>query len=567
MAGLYETIETDILIIGAGGTGLRAAIESAKFNVDTIVLGKELLGKAHTVMAEGGYNAALGNADARDNWEVHFQDTIEGGVWLNDQDLAEILVKEAIDRVYDLEDYGGAFDRSPDGKLAQRTFGKAKYPRTVYASDYTGHEMMATLSEEVRRHGIPIMEEVFVTKLFTNQGIFTGALAFNVVSGNFILFRSKAAILATGGAGRMYPVTSNPAAATGDGRILALDVGAELLDMELYQFHPTGMVWPPSCIGTLVTEGVRAEGGKLLNSKGERFMEKYHKLLELGPRDVVARSIWKEIQEGRGSPHGGAYLSVTHLKPEVIRERLKTMYKQFLLAGVDMTIQPIEVAPTAHYYMGGVKTNVKTESRVKGLYAAGEEMGAVHGANRLGGNSIAATQVFGKRAGEYAALYCKEQSKRPIERKEIDKELKRIENFLSRKDRVSAYEIRKKLNSTMWANASISRTEASLSQALEDIERLKTEMLPRLGVTNNGSMQYNKELVEDMETVNLVRVAEILVKSAIMRRESRGAHYRLDYPQRDDKNWLLHIVWFLESGVLINKTEPVTITIYSPPAN
>ncbi len=566
MAGTYETIETDLLIIGAGGTGLRAAIEAVKFNVDTIVLGKELLGKAHTVMAEGGYNAALGNTDPRDNWEAHFLDTVEGGVWLNDQDLAEILVKESIDRVYDLEDYGGIFDRTSDGKLAQRSFGKARYPRTVYVSDYTGHEMMYILSEEVRRHGISVMEEIFVTRLFIDQGSFAGALAFDIRSGGFILFRSKAVILATGGAGRMFPTTSNPAAATGDGRILALDAGAELLDMEMYQFHPTGMVWPPSCIGTLVTEGVRAEGGRLLNSKGERFMEKYHKLLELGPRDVVARSIWREVQEGRGSSHGGAFLSVTHLPPEVVRERLKTMYKQFSLAGVDITAQPIEVAPTAHYYMGGVKTDIRTESCIKGLYAAGEEMGAVHGANRLGGNSIAATQVFGKRAGEYASLYCKEQSKRPIYIGDVDKELKRVERFLNGHDKVTSHEIRKKLNTTMWANVSIGRTEDGLKQAAADIELLKAELLPKLGVLNSSSMQYNKELVEVLETVNLVRLADILVKSALMRKESRGAHYRLDYPKRDDKNWLFHIVWSLEDGNLVNKSTPITITTY-PPAN
>ncbi|MEM4808567.1 MAG: FAD-binding protein, partial [Candidatus Nezhaarchaeales archaeon] len=415
----YETIETDVLIVGAGGAGLRAAIEASKYNVDVVLVCKELLGKAHTVMAEGGINAALGNVDPNDNWMEHFLDTVEGGDWLNDQDLVEVLVKEGPDRIYDLEEMGAVFDRTPDGKIAQRPFGKARHPRTCFVSDYTGHEIMITLCDEVRRRGIRVLEETFVSKLLTNGRAVAGAFAFDMRSGNFIVFKSKAVILATGGAGRMYEVTTNPASATGDGKILALEAGAELQDMEMFQFHPTAMVWPPSCRGILVTEGVRGEGGILLNIKGERFMTRYHKLLELAPRDVVARSIWREVQEGRGTEHGGVYLSVTHLPPERVRERLKTMYKQFLLAGVDITKQPMEVAPAAHYYMGGVRADVNGRTAVKGLFVAGEEMSGVHGANRLGGNSLLATQVFGKRAGESAALFAKENVREPVDKSQI----------------------------------------------------------------------------------------------------------------------------------------------------
>ena len=328
------------------------------------------------------------------------------------------------------------------------------------------------------------------------------------------------------------------------------------------------MVHPPSCRGILVTEGVRGEGGILLNNKGERFMKRYHKLLELGPRDVVARSIWKEIQEGRGSEHGGVYLSVTHLPPELVKDRLKTMYRQFLLAGVDITKQPMEVAPAAHYYMGGVRANVRTETKVKGLYAAGEEMGGVHGANRLGGNSLASTQVFGKRAGRYAALYAKEATKKPIDREQILAEQKRFEEAEKAVDNmVSPAEVKRRLNRVMWENAAITRTEETLSRAEDEIARIKAEMLPRLRAAKSATRQYNKELVEVFEVTNLVRVAEILVKAARIRKESRGAHYRLDYLQRNDEEWLKHIVWWLEDGVLKYRFEPVRMTLIPKPSS
>ena len=562
----YETVETDVLIVGCGGAGLRAAIEATKHNVDIVLVCKELLGKAHTVMAEGGINAALGNVDPNDNWMEHFLDTVEGGDWLNDQDLVEVLVKEGPDRIYDLEEMGAVFDRTPDGKIAQRFAGKQRHPRTCFISDYIGHEIMVTLCDEVRRLGLKVMEEVYVSKLLTNGRAVAGAFAFDMRSGDFIVFKSKAVILATGGAGRMYEVTTNPASATGDGRMLALEAGAELEDMEMFQFHPTAMVWPPSCKGILVSESVRGEGGILLNIKGERFMSRYHKLLELAPRDVVARSIWREVQEGRGAEHGGVYLSVAHLPPERIKERLKTIYRQFLLAGVDITKQPMEVAPSAHYYMGGVRADVNGRTAVKGLFVAGEEMGGVHGANRLGGNSLLATQVFGKRAGESAALFAKEGIREPIDKSQVKLELQKFALLLKpRSDRVSVAQVRNRLGKAMWEGAGIARTEDSLAKTESEIEYMKAEMLPKLSPADANTLRYNKEIVEILETFNLVRVAEMLVKSARMRKESRGAHWRLDYPKRDDANWLKHIVWYLDGGALKYRFEPVVMTIIKQP--
>lgn len=564
----FELIETDVLIIGAGGTGLRAAIEAAKYNLDVSVVGKELLGKAHTTMAEGGINAALGNVDPEDNWKWHFLDTVEGGAWLNDQDLAEVLVKEAPDRIFDLEEFGAIFDRLPDGKIAQRPFGKARYRRTCYMSDYTGHEVLATLVDETRKRGVNVFEEIFVSKLLTSNGKVTGAIAIDMKNGDFLVFKAKAIVLSTGGAGRMYKVTTNPASATGDGKILALNAGAEVMDMEMFQFHPTTMVWPPSCRGILVTEAVRGEGGILLNAKGERFMKRYNpKLMELAGRDAVARANWTEIMEGRGTEHGGVYLSVTQLDPELVKTRLKTMYKQFLLAGVDITKEPMEVSPGAHYYMGGVRIlSVTTETCVKGLFAGGEETAGVHGANRLGGNSLIDTQVFGKRAGEYAAKFAKSGTFNSIDFKQVEEEQKRILLIAKEKyDKIRPVKIREQLSEVMWENAGIFRDEEKLNKALTFIEKVKKEQLPKLGICDTTTLRYNKELVEALEAINLVRTAELLVRSALIRMESRGAHYRTDYPQTDNKNWLKHIVWRLENGVLKYRFEPVKIMVQNPP--
>lgn len=563
----YEGIETDVLVIGGGGAGLRAAIEAQKKNVEVVAVGKEIIGKSHTVMAEGGYNAALGNVDPKDNWETHFSDTIKGGAWLNDQELVEVLVKEAPERFYELEEFGGIFDRTSSGKLAQKKSGGASYPRTCFVSDYSGHEIIAALVDEVRRRGITFMEEVFVSKLLTSGNRVAGAVAFNMKSGNFIVFRSKAIILATGGAGRMYEITTNPASATGDGKILAIDAGAELKDMEMFQFHPTGMVWPPSCKGVLVTEVVRSAGGILMNRQGERFMERYHKMLELAPRDVVSRSIWREISEGRGTPHNGVNLTITHVPPETVKENLKTMYKQFLLAGVDITKEPMEVAPSAHHYMGGVKINQKAETSVKGLFAAGEEVGGVQGANRLGGNALPDTQVFGRLAGEQAANFARHEPSVPsFSVAQIAQEQERIMGLLAEKSGgISPIEVRRHLNRIMEENAGIVRTGERLSKALIEIENIIKKMLPKTQLTEHSTLQYHRELVDALENINLVRNAELLVRSALIRTESRGAHYRLDYPKTDNVNWLKHITWSINAGVLNYEFEPVSITLLKPP--
>jgi len=560
----YETIDTDVLVIGAGGAGSRAAIEAAKYNVQVTLLSKELLGKAHTCMAEGGYNAALANVDPADNWQVHFKDTVVGGAWLNNQRLAEILVKEAGDRIFDLEEYGAVFDRTSEGKIMQRPFGKQTYRRTCYAADRTGHELMATLVEEVRRRDIDLLDEVFVTELLTSKGRVAGAVAIDYKTGNFMIFRAKAVVLASGGAGRLYKITTNAAQDTGDGYATAYRVGANIVDMEMVQFHPTGMVYPESHRGQLVTEAVRGEGGILYNIKKERFMQRYEpKLMELAGRDVVARSIATEILEGRGTPQGGVYLDVSHLPANVIEERLPSMLKQFLDVGVDIRKEPMQVAPTAHHFMGGVQINENAETNIPGLYAAGEVAGGVHGGNRLGGNALADTQVFGKRAGENAAKRALKNSVLPVERKQINSEIRRAQRFLKRKEGVRPVEIKSKITSLMWDKVGIFRTGKEIQQAIIEIERIKEKELPHLYVMDNKT-RYNREWIEALEIENMMTVAEMAAKAALMREESRGAHYRRDFPKTDNQNWFVNIVVRQERGRMVFEKVPVVTTIMKP---
>ncbi|MHA1216511.1 MAG: FAD-dependent oxidoreductase, partial [Candidatus Thorarchaeota archaeon] len=390
----YKTIVCDVLVVGAGGAGCRAAIEAAKHNMDVVVISKELLGKAHTSMAEGGYNVAIGNVDPDDNPDVHFKDTIVGGNYLNNQELVEILVRDAPERIYDLEEMGAVFDRTPEGKIAQRPFGKQSFRRTAYASDRTGSEIMVTLTEALRKTSVRVFDEVFATKLLVHDGRIAGVTAIDMKYGDFLVFRAKAVVMATGGAGRIYKVTSNAQLDVGDGYAMAYEAGCELIDMEMVQFHPTGMVKPESARGRLVTEAVRGEGGILLNNRGERFMNKYYpQVMELAGRDQVARSIMTEVLEGRGSPDGGVYLSIAHLPRSIIEFRLESMIEQFEDAGVDIREEPMQVSPTAHHFMGGIKIDTNAQSTIPGLFAAGECTGGVHGGNRLGGNALADTQV------------------------------------------------------------------------------------------------------------------------------------------------------------------------------
>lgn len=515
-------------------------------------------------MAEGGVNAALGNVDPQDSWEAHFKDTVVGGAWINNQRLVEVLVKEAPDRILDLEEYGAVFDRTPEGKIMQRPFGKQTYRRTCYAADRTGHEIMVTLIEEVRRRDIEIMDEVFVTNLLLTDGKVAGAFAIDFKTGNFLVFRAKATILASGGSGRIYKITSNAAQDTGDGYAIGYRAGAKLVDMEMVQFHPTGMVYPESARGRLVTEGVRGEGGMLLNSKGERFMKRYApEKMELAGRDVVARAIATEILEGRGTKHGGVYLDVSHLPAHIIEERLPTMLRQFLDVGVDMRKEPVEVAPTAHHFMGGLVINENAETTLKGLYAAGEVAGGIHGGNRLGGNALADTQVFGKRAGENAAKYALKNGLLHVDKAQIEREIEKAQVFFERKEGVRPPEVRERLANLMWDKVGIFRTGQQLQEAVVEIERMKKEILPCLYVMNSHT-RYNKEWIEALEIENMLCVAEMVAKAALMREESRGAHFRRDFPKTDNKNWFVNIMVQQVAGEMALTKTPVVITLLKP---
>lgn len=512
-------------------------------------------------MAEGGVNAALGNVDPQDNWEIHFKDTVTGGAWINNQKLVEILVKEGPERIFDLEEYGAVFDRTPEGKIAQRPFGKQSYRRTCYASDRTGHELMATLVEEVRRRDIDVMEEVFVTNLLKTNNTVAGALGIEYKTGDFLVFKSKATVLAAGGTGRIYKITSNASQDTGDGYAVGYRAGASLIDMEMFQFHPTGMLTPESVRGVLVTEAVRGEGGILTNKNNERFMKRYDpQNLELAARDVVARAIATEILEGRGTPRGGVYLNVSHVDPHIIEERLKTMLRQFLDTGVDIRKEPMEVAPTAHHLMGGLFVNEGAATDLKGLWAAGEVAGGIQGGNRLGGNALLDTQVFGKRAGENAAKYAKSNQSTTIDRKDVEKEIKHTQSFTERGEGIRPVKIKSKLAELMWEKVGIFRTRSELQEAISEIERIQKMEVPKLYVTGN-STRYNHEWIEALEVENMMLVADTIARAALMREESRGAHYRRDFPKTDNKNWFLNIMAELENGKMTFKKIPVIVTL------
>ncbi|MFQ6050776.1 MAG: fumarate reductase (CoM/CoB) subunit TfrA [Candidatus Hydrothermarchaeota archaeon] len=558
-----EVHETDVLIIGGGGAGCRAAIEASEKNVDVIVMVKSLVGKSGcTPMAEGGYNAALGNIHKEDSWEVHFRDTVIGGAYLNNQKLVEILVKEAPERIYDLENYGAVFDRTEEGYIAQRPFGHQTYIRTCYASDRTGHEMMITLLNEIRRRDITLIEDHMAIELLKYDSRVTGAIALDMISGDLALIKSKATILATGGGSRIYKISTNSQQTCGDGYAMAYRAGAELIDMEQVQFHPTGMVFPESAKGILVTEAVRGEGGILLNKDGERFMLRYSpEKKELAGRDVVARAIATEILEGRGTKEGGVYLDVSHLDEEVIEKRLETMFEQFMLFGVDIRKEPMQVAPTAHHFMGGVRIDEQCRTSLPGLYAAGETAGGVHGGNRLGGNALADTQVFGKRAGEYAAEYAKKTGKPKIERQFVEKVEKGVYSLYNGEG-VSPIEAKKRLTEIMWDKVGIFREEKAMSEALKELERMKKEDLQNLRV--NEGKTYNLELIEALQLRNMVTVAEMVTRSALYRKESRGAHCRLDFKEKDDKNWLVNVIVKQKNGKMTIYTEPVVFTILRP---
>jgi succinate dehydrogenase / fumarate reductase, flavoprotein subunit len=533
MNGKYETHEHDVLIIGAGGAGLRAAIEALAQGASVGVVCKSLLGKAHTVMAEGGIAASMANVDAADNWRVHFRDTMRGGKMLNNWRMAQLHAQESSDRVRELEQWGALFDRTDDGRILQRAFGGHTFKRLCHVGDRTGLEMIRTLQDRGVHMGVDVYMECAVTRLLKDGDRIAGAFGYWREQGRFVVFKAKSVVVATGGIGKAWPITSNSWEYTGDGMALAYDAGAELMDMEFVQFHPTGMVWPPGVQGILVTEAVRGEGGILRNKSGERFMERYDpNKMELSTRDVVARAIYTEVREGRGTEHGGAFLDISHQPAEYVKRKLPSMYHQFLeLADVDLTKGPMEVGPTCHYMMGGVRVDAETaESTVPGLFAAGEAAAGLHGANRLGGNSLSDLLVFGLRAGRAAAEHAKRTAPPFPDAAQLEEAEREMLAPFERKDGESPYAVHRALQEVMQSLVGIFRTEEDLQEALSKIDELK-ERSSRVGVSESRLFNPGWHLCRDLKS--MMTVAEAVTRSALARRESRGAHSRIDYPGVD----------------------------------
>src|SRR5213593_1878089 len=562
----YVTHEHDVLVIGAGGAGLRAAVEASAGSVKVAVITKSLLGKAHTVMAEGGIAAAMANVDERDNWRVHFADTMRGGQYVNNWRMAELHAKESPECVRELEAWGALFDRTTDGRILQRNFGGHRYPRLVHVGDRTGLEMIRTLQDHGIHQGIEVYMEHTVLAFLKDGERVVGAFGYERERGRFKIFRAKAIVLATGGIGRAYKITSNSWEYTGDGHSLAYEAGAELIDMEFVQFHPTGMVWPPSVMGILVTEGVRGEGGILTNKEGRRFMfdaipENYRAQTadneeegwrycqgakdarrppELLTRDHVSRCIVHEIKEGRGSPHRGVFLDISWIKQKLpnaaehIQRKLPSMYHQFKqLADIDITREPMEVGPTTHYVMGGIRVDPDTQmTRLPGLFAAGECAAGINGANRLGGNSLSDLLVFGKRAGEFAAKFAKENSLGKIRKDQVDIVAREALEPFERNDGENPYAIQKDLQEAMQNMVGIVRNEGEMHEALERIGNFKTRA-EKAAIT--GNREYNPGWHTALDLKNLLTVSEAITRAALERQESRGAQFREDYPDKDER--------------------------------
>ena len=553
----YQSLTTDVLVIGAGGAGLRAAIEAAAAGARVDIVCKSLLGKAHTVMAEGGIAAALGNVDAEDNWQVHFQDTVRGGQLINNSRMAELHARESPDRVYELETYGAIFDRTPDGRIMQRAFGAHTYRRLCHVGDRTGLEMIRSLQDRVVQLGIEVHMEVTLTRLLKDGDRVVGAFGYNRIDGRFVAFRCKAIIMATGGWGRIFKVTSNSWEGTGDGVGMGFDAGAEVLDPEMVQFHPTGMVWPPGVRGILVTEAVRGEGGYLKNRDGKRFMLEYDpKKKELSSRDVVARSIYKEVEAGRGTEHGGVFLDVTHLGAEKIKKKLPSMHEQFLrLADVDITKEAMEVAPTIHYAMGGLRVEAETgATTLLGLYAAGEVAAGLHGANRLGGNSLSDLLVFGRRAGAAAGSYQREVGLGRIDESQIAEEQAILLRPLGGDGNENPYLLQQQLQQAMQDGAGLARDEKRLRACLNSILELR-QRVTRIRVP--GSRRYNPGWHTARDLRFMLTVSECIVRAAIERRESRGAHWRLDYLEKDEALGRVNFVAYNDGGNVKLQQRPV----------
>jgi succinate dehydrogenase / fumarate reductase flavoprotein subunit len=577
----FEEHAYDVVVVGAGGAGLRAAIAAHDAGARTAVVCKSLLGKAHTVMAEGGIAAAMGNLYAEDDWKVHFRDTMRGGKMLNNWRMAQLHAQEAPERVIELEEWGALFDRTPDGLISQRDFGGHRYARLAHVGDRTGLEMIRTLQQRAVAQGIDVYMECTVTEIFTTDGVdggrVAGAFAYWRETGRFVVFKTPTVVLATGGIGKSYQVTSNSWEYTGDGHALALRTGASLINMEFVQFHPTGMVWPPSVRGILVTESVRGDGGVLRNSEGKRFMfdyipeffkaetadteeeadrwysdkKKNRRPPELLPRDEVARAINSEIKAGRGSPHGGVFLDIASRRSEeFIKRRLPSMYHQFKeLADVDITAEPMEVGPTCHYVMGGVEVDADTgASLVEGLYAAGEVAGGMHGSNRLGGNSLSDLLVFGRRAGLNAAYYARRNATRTgpqFTDAQVKAAAARAVAPFSHEGGENPYTIQQDLQDVMQRLVGIIRTAEELTASLEEIEQLKARAKQ---LTVEGHRQYNPGWHLAIDLSNMLLVSECIAKAALERQESRGGHTRDDYPGPDPSWGAVNLVLTLPDG-------------------
>ena len=563
----------DVLVIGAGGAGLRASIEASAHGVKVGLICKSLLGKAHTVMAEGGIAAAMANVDDRDNWKVHFTDTMRGGQYLNNLRMAELHAQEAPERVRELEGWGALFDRTKDGKMLQRNFGGHKYPRLAHVGDRTGLEMIRTLQDHGIHQGVNVHMECTVITLLKDGDRVVGALGYDRERGRFKTFQAKAVILATGGIGRAYKISSNSWEYTGDGHILAYDAGAELMDMEFLQFHPTGMIWPLSVAGILVTEGVRGEGGILTNKNGERFMfndipplyknqtadneeegwrytqgdKNAKRPPELLTRDHVARCIAREIREGRGSPHGGVFLDIAWIKKHIskseehIKKKLPGMYHQFIkLADIDITKEPMEVGPTTHYVMGGVRVDGDTQaSTIPGLFAAGECAAGLHGANRLGGNSLSDLLVFGKRAGEFAAKFAKENNAGKIDENQIKEASQNALKFFDHEKGENPFNVQFDLQQMMQQLVGIVRTEEEMQRA---VEHLKMMQQRASHVHVSGNREFNPGWHTALDLHNLLTVSEAVTLCALERKESRGAHFREDFPEKDPESAKFNLI-------------------------
>jgi succinate dehydrogenase / fumarate reductase flavoprotein subunit len=563
----YPVLEYDVLVVGAGGAGLRAAIESSAAGAKTGVVTKSLLGKAHTVMAEGGMAAAMGNVDDRDSWKVHFADTMRGGQYLNNCRMAELHAKEAPARVKELEAWGAVFDRTKDGRILQRNFGGHRYPRLAHVGDRTGLEMIRTLQDHGIHLGLEFHMEHTILTLLKDGNRCVGAFAYDRQNGQFKVLRAKAVVLATGGVGKAFAVTSNSWEYSADGHALAYQAGAALIDMEFVQFHPTGMVWPPSVKGILVTEGVRGEGGVLRNKEGKRFMfddipanyksqtadnedegwrytqgdKSARRPPELLTRDHVARCINREVKAGRGSPHGGVFLDIAWIREKLpnsvehIKKKLPSMYHQFKqLADIDITQVPMEIGPTTHYIMGGVQVDADTQmSAVDGLFAAGECGGGLHGANRLGGNSLSDLLVFGKRAGEFAAKFAKQNGPGKIDQNQVNDAVKTALKPLDRGSGAeNPFAIQHELQAMMQDLVGIVRLEEEMQRALDQIAKLKARAA-NAGV--GGTREYNTGWHTSLDLDNLLTVSEIIARAGMERKESRGGHFRDDYPDKNEE--------------------------------